>query len=253
MERKINQVKSLYKAMKVLECFTVEQPELSITEISCKLGLYKSNVYNILSTFEQLGYVSQNPENSKYRLGIKILNRSFVFNSHMSIQRIALPHMQRIADSSRENVYLAVPNGTEVVYLESCCPYGIAPSRNLQGERAPMYCTAIGKAMLAYSPQKVIDEVYKDKVRKFTEQTITKKSKLEEELKLIQSRGYAIDDMEHEYGIRCVGMAIKNSSGEAYAGLSVSGPSPRIDDKKTELLAGLLQENIRTIEEDYKF
>ncbi len=249
--KKYAKVKSLYKAMLVLEAFSIEKPEMSVTELSNQLGLYKSNIYNILATFEEMGYITQDPQTCKYRLGYKILNLSYIFNAHMSLQRIILPYMQKIADETHENVYLAVPVEHEVVYLESCSPYGVVPKRSLQGERAPMYCTAIGKAILAFSGAAMRKKVQENGFIRFTENTLTDKDTLDLELKSIQQNGYAIDNMEHEYGIKCVAMPIRKKNGDVYAALSISGPSLRMDDETLVRYMKLLQQQIVQIERDY--
>jgi len=115
MENEVK-VKSLYKAIKILECFSEKKPELGITEISQQVGLYKSNVHNIISTFEALGYVESNPDNGKYRLGTKILELAHVISSNISFRRIVLPYMHEIANQTNETVYLGIPN-EETFYI----------------------------------------------------------------------------------------------------------------------------------------
>ena len=155
--------------------------------------------------------------------------------------------MQRIADLTKETVYLAVPVEDEVVYLDSCSPYGVIPARDLQGGRAPMYCTAIGKAMLAYLPEKIIQTYEKRKLEKFTENTITSFAALKKELGSIRLQGYAVDNMEHEYGIKCIGMPIRKADGQVYAAISISGPSLRMSDEKLAQFAAILRQNISSL------
>lgn len=254
MNKKDNtKVKSLKKAMNVLEVFSIKNPELTVTQISQKLSLHKSNVHNILSTFNVLGYIDQDPETLKYRLGYKVLYLSYILNAHMSIQRIALPYMQKIADSTNENVYLAIPSEDEIIYLESCSPYGIVPLRSLQGERAPMYCTGIGKAMLAFSSHTLKQKVLLKEKRKYTENTIVDKTKLSNELDNIYKNGYAIDNMEHEFGIKCVAVPLLNNNNEPFAAVSVSGPSLRINDNIISKTVLQLNKYKQEIENIYKY
>ncbi len=90
-------VKSLIKAIRVLECFSVENPELGISEISRMLHLQKSSVYNILTTFECCGYVKQNSQSGKYRLGLKVLHLGYIVSHHMGLRDIFQPYMAEIA------------------------------------------------------------------------------------------------------------------------------------------------------------
>lgn len=241
-------IKSLYKALKILECFTVQKPELGVTEISEMLGLYKSNVHNIISTFEKAGFIEKNLENGKYRLGLKILELAHVISTNMSFRSIILPYMQQIANQANEIVYLAIPHEGQVLYLDAAFPQNSLPTRSMLGETAPMYCTGIGKAMLAYLPLETIEIIISGGLQKFTENTVISKDELLAELGRIKERGYAIDNMEHEYGIKCVGMPIRDQRGRVLAGLSISGPSLRFDDEKIEYFAQLLRENITLIQ-----
>lgn len=242
-------VKSLYKALKVLECFTVSKPELGITEISEQLGLYKSNVHNIADTFVKAGYLEKNTENDKYRLGFKILELSHIISANISLRHIVLPHMRELADITNETIYLAVPREGEVIYLDSCSPKHQLSTRAMLGIKAPLYCTGIGKAMLAFLPEEVLTVVVSSGLARHTDKTITDLQQLKEELSDIRTRGYAIDNMEHEFGIKCVGMPIRNKNRQVTAGISISGPSLRFDARKIKEFGVLLQKTVHDIED----
>jgi DNA-binding IclR family transcriptional regulator len=241
-------VKSLYKALRIMDCFTVQSPELGITEISEHLGLYKSNVHNIVDTFVKAGYLEQNPENEKYRLGIKILELGNVISSNMNIRRTMLPYMQELADYTNETVYLGMPSDSEVIYLDSSSPKNQLSTRSMLGVKAPLYCTGIGKAMLAFMPAETAGAVCAKGLKKYTDQTIAEPEALLAELAAIRSRGYSIDNMEHEYGIKCIGMPILNQKKQVVAGISVSGPSLRFDDDKIRDYATKLVGIVQSVE-----
>ena len=142
-------VKSLQKAMEVLECFIQKQP-LGVTEISEKLGLYKSNVHNILMTFTALGYLTQDDETGKFHLGVSVMTLSRAFREGLDITRVAVPFMREIANEAGELVYLTIPREDSVVYLEGVSPDNQRMvSKSVAGEFCKMYCTSVGKAMLA--------------------------------------------------------------------------------------------------------
>lgn len=242
-------VKSLYRALQVLECFSPDQPELGITEISHQLGYVKSNVSNIVATFVKAGYLEQNRENGKFRLGFKILHLGSIISGNIGFRTLILPYMQRVADAANEIVYLAVPRDEEVVYLDSCGPKNIQLTRSMLGIKAQMHCTGIGKAMLASLPEATVQKVLARPLKRYTENTITDSDALVSELIAIRQRGYSIDQMEHEFGIKCVGMPIRNRKKEVVAGLSISGPSLRFSDDKIEYFASLLFEAVKEIED----
>ena len=133
-------VKSLAKALNVLNCF-IREPELGVTEISERLGLYKSNVCDILTTFQSLGYVDQSERTGKYHLGYRILELSHAFTTSMGFRKTIYPHMKQLADKVGETVYLGVPDGLDVLYLDAAYPGHEYMTRAMLGDRAPMYCT----------------------------------------------------------------------------------------------------------------
>lgn len=222
-------VKSLVKATHVLECFSVDKPELGISEIARMLHIQKTTVFNILATFESCGYVTQNPKTGKYHLGLKVLHLGYIVNCHMGLRDIFLPYLKRIADITQELCYFGILDQQEVLYIEVAYPSNNQHTRNILGERAPLYCTGLGKAMLAYIPDDERERVLSQELKKYTEHTIREPAKLREHLREIQARGYAVDDMEHEYGIRCVAVPVFGANGRVLAATSISGPSMRFD------------------------
>lgn len=221
-------VSSLVKAMRVLECFSMKDPELGVTEIAKQLELQKSTVHNILSTFETMGYLTQNSVTGKYALGVRLLQFSYIINNHMGYQKFFLPYMEKIADTVHETVFLAIPHDSEVLYLESRQPQDSMGDRKILGEHAPMYCTGLGKALMAFMPQEEQLKHIPDTFVKFTENTLDSKEALLEDLRRIRERGYSIDNMEHEYGVVCIALPVFGHDGAPVAAISISGPSLRL-------------------------
>ena len=241
-------VKSLYKAIQVLFFFTRENEELGVTELADKSGMLKSSVYNILSTFEVCGIVERNKKTNKYRLGVRVLELSNQFYQNNDIKLVMKPFMQQIADLEEECVYLAVLSDLDVVYIDAAFPASSTGGRNMTGVTAPTYCTGIGKAMLAYERAEVIDRVVEVGFQSFTHNTITTGEKLKEELEQIRQRGYSIDNMEHEHGIKCVAVPIVNKEGQVVGGYSISGPSPRFNADRIKKLAVMLQNTAKLVQ-----
>ena len=109
-------VSSLAKALRVLECFTVSEPELGVTEISKKLGIGKSNAHNIISTYCQMGYLQQLP-NRKYTLGYKLLEHAFIINQHLGYPHAVYDLLLEAAERTGQVVYFGIPYETDVLYL----------------------------------------------------------------------------------------------------------------------------------------
>ena len=242
-------VKSLQKALEILNYFT-EKPILGVTEISEHFGLYKSTVHNILSTLKAMEYLEQDEASGKYCLGMQIFNLSKALGDTYSITKIAMPYMQEIANQTGERVYLAVPYREEVLYLEAMYPAdSVELMRSILGERARMYCTGLGKAMLAnMGEQEIQNYLEHQELEAFTENSITNKEQLYQDLVRTRQRGYAIDDMGHEFGIKCIAMPVFSRNGSLYAAISISGLATHFTEKNISEWAIILKKYVRKIE-----
>lgn len=248
---KDNTVKSLKRAIAVLDCFSQKEPELSVTEIARKLDMQKSTIFNILSTFQESGILIKNPSNSKYRLGYKLLHLSYIINSGISIREDFLPFLKEIANTTGEVCYFGLLDGLEVLYIDAVYPLTQLQARNILGERAPLYCTGLGKAMLANLSEDQINAVLTGPMPPFTKCTITDPDVLRNELEEIRQNGFAVDNMEHEFGIRCVAVPVFGLSGNVLGAVSVSGPSPRFDPPTIVRTASIITEKLKSLQRLY--
>ena len=154
-EEKGIKVKSLGKALNLLSCFTTKHSAWGISELSEYLGIAKSNVHNIVSTFCDMGYLSRTPD-GRYTLGLKMLEFAFVINQNLGYPNAVYDIMVETAGQTDEIVYFGLPYGKSVLYLYVAHPLhriGVLPYRDILGETAPMYCTSLGKAMLSAMPE----------------------------------------------------------------------------------------------------
>jgi DNA-binding IclR family transcriptional regulator len=235
-------VKSLSKALKLLKFFTAEHPERGITELSELSGLVKSNVHNMVKTFEWAGFLEKNPVSNKYRLGMRVLQLSNTLYASHDLRRLVYPYLVKLCNYSRETIYLATQSENEVLYIDSLFPVGVTPGCSAIGLKAPLYCTGIGKAILANLPENEVDQIVACEKIKFTPYTIVDPQLLGEELAQIRAQGYAVDNMEHEYGISCIAAPLKNMGGKTVAAISISGPSLRFSNAKIQEYSQLLLE-----------
>lgn len=229
-ENRDAKVRSLYKALKLLDYFDAEHPQRGVSEIAELSGMHKSSVHNIFSTFELCDFVKKNEQTGKYSLHTKILELSHAYYYSNDFIKTLKSNMQKLCDEIGETMYIGSLSDINVVYIDSCCPPNAMPE-NIVGYKAPLYCTGLGKAMLAYRSETEIDAVIKAGLKPFTQTTITDGEALKKDLAEVVKRGYAIDDMEHEYGIRCVAFPIKSKSGECRMAVSIKAPSLRMTDE----------------------
>lgn len=235
-------LKSLHKAVRVLECFSLGEPRLPLTEIARRAGLPLSTAHRILATFREAGIVEQEADRDLYRLGLKLFELGSVVLANMELHREAVPFIEELVRETGETVHLGVFDGSQVVSIEKMdSPHGLASNVTI-GKGAPAYCTGVGKALLAFQPEALVDRICHQGLTRYTSQTITDPARLRKGLAQIRTSGYAVDDMEHHHGVRCVAAPIRNHSGVVIASLSVSGPATRIPKERIPALANRVRE-----------
>lgn len=235
-------LKSLRKAIRILECFSLQEPRLSLSEIARRAELPLSTAHRILATLREAGLVDQEGERDLYRLGLKLLELGSVVLANMELHREALPFIEELSRESGETVHLGVFDGSQVVSIEKMdSPHGLASQVTI-GKGAPAYCTAVGKALLAFQPEDVLEHVCRLGLTRYTPQTITDPKRLRQEMARVRTLGYAVDDREHQPDVRCVAAPIRNYTGRVIASMSVSGPATRIPKERIPTLAARVRE-----------
>ncbi len=231
-------VNSLVRAIRILEAFGHNE-KMGITEISKKLDLPKSTTHDIVNTLTHEGFLEKDENNNRYRLGLKLFELGNRARANLEIRKIATPYLKELNEYFDETVHLTILDNYEVLYVECFESTKRLRTYSVIGVRAPLHCTAVGKAIMAFQPEKEIIKVIEEKgLQRFTPNTIIKKESLMKELYKIREIGYAVDNMEHEEGVRCVGAPIWNHSGIVFASISLSGPSQRLGLEKISAVAG---------------
>ncbi|UCG94598.1 MAG: IclR family transcriptional regulator [Candidatus Aerophobus sp.] len=234
-------MKSVKKAIEVLEVLAKTENGIGITQLSRELNLPKSTIHQILSTLKSVRFAEQNPEDKKYHLGLRIFELGNIVQSQLQLRKIAYSYLYNLSRKINETTYLVVLEGSRIVYIDCVESTARLRAHPLFGDRVPLHCTGVGKAIMAFLPEEKVNEIiHEDGLERFTENTITDSQVLKRELKEIRKRGYAIDNMEHEQGIRCVGAPIRNHRKEVFAAISVSGPSQRFDPPRIPAMAKLV-------------
>ena len=216
------------KALELLNVFSFKQRRLSLSDLAARTGIPRATAFRLLSTLEQSGFVAK--AGAEYQLGIKCLVLGNVVAADLDVREKAHPHLVALRDATRETTHVAVLHQWQVVYLErvpSPQPVGFMQSR--AGAILPAYCTALGKTLLAYQPEAdVAAWASSQTLAALTPHTKTSPKLLIEELRLIRERGYALDEQEHEVGVRCVAAPLRDHRGDVVAAISVAGPEYRM-------------------------
>lgn len=231
-------VQSVDRTLTILEVLSDYSDGIGITEISDLVNLHKSTVYRLLSTLIYKGYVVQDEESSKYKITFKLFELGSKKVDKLDLLKSSKPYTKMLMESINEVVHLIIREESDIIYIDKVEANNTISMKSRIGKRAPMYCTATGKAMLAFLPEDEILKVWhSSKIVKLTENTITDFITFKKELQTIKRNGYAIDDEENEIGVKCVGAPIFNMSGDVVAAISLTGPMHRITDDKIDFIS----------------
>ncbi len=234
-------IKAVIKTMMILECLSYER-SLGITELTDRVSAHleripmdKSTVYRFLISLMNLGFVYQDQQTEKYGLTLKLFEIGMSVLERLELWREAEAIVKEIARVTGETVHLATLDEDNLVYLgkfESIRTLRVSMMSRV-GRSAPAYCTGVGKILLAHLPRERLDYILqKEKPVQYTDRTIVRKSDLDRELSSIREKGYAIDNEEHEIGVRCVAAPVRNNVSAVCGAVSVSVPTVRLPDKK---------------------
>lgn len=238
---------TLKRAFSIIELLATS-PNLGLTEISTKLEYSKSTVHNIVTTLTTQGVLEKNFDTSRYHLGRKLIELGYIAQGEVAVRKIAYPYLRRLNEELDETIHLTVLDNRQVLYIDCIESKKRLRTYSVIGVRAQLHCTSVGKAIMAFLPPAEIDAIIElCGLKKYTSNTITDKQTLLKELKWIVEAGYAIDNMEHENGLRCVGAPIFDNHNEVFASLSISGPETRITMEKVEEIAPILVEAAQDI------
>jgi IclR family acetate operon transcriptional repressor len=230
-------VQSVERTLDILESLVEFGSEVGLVEISQAVALPLATVHRLLGTLIARGYVKQNQHNRKYSLGFRALQMGHDMRQRFSLRLEARPFLQRLVQRVGESANLAVLDDGEVVYIDQAQSSRILRMFTQVGNRLPAYSTGSGKAMLAFLPTDVVSGI----LRRFgmpprTRATITHPDRLLDELSRVRELGYAMDDEEHEEGVRCLAVPVRDASGQVVASLSVSGPVTRLNDAQIHVI-----------------
>ncbi len=222
------QLHSLDRAVSVLEVLGQSDTPLSLSEICQRMSLHKSTAHRSLMVLERSALIERTQEN-RFRLGLKLYELGNRAVEQIDLRARVQPFFRRLSTQVGETVHLSVLQKTSVVYLDKAEPNRRVCMSSKIGTSNPVYCTSMGKAMLAFQPEEVIEQIIaKIRFVRHTTKTLTSREALLKALERVRRRGYAIDDEEIEVGVRCVGAPIFDENRRPIAAVSVSGPASRI-------------------------
>lgn len=227
---------TVQKAVGILDILATKADYgINLTELSVLIDMPKSSTHRYLATLQELG-LAERKDGERFCLGTKVIELAGSFLVHSDLRLESQSILTDLSDFTGETIHLAVPSGTEVVYIAKVEGKHALGMFSHIGARLPMYCTALGKAILAFSDEKLLVEVLSEHLMPRTDHSIVSAEQFTEELAVTRSRFYAVDDEENEIGIRCVGSPIFDFTATPIAAISISAPKQRMDRDRCEEL-----------------
>lgn len=249
VSKQVESVSSVLKVFGILQALG-EQKEIGITEIAQRLMMSKSTVYRFLQTMKSAGYVSQEGDSEKYALTLKLFELGSKALEHVELIALADRQMRKISEKTGEALHLGALDEDSIIYIHK-----IDSSYNLRmhsriGRRNPLYSTGIGKVLLAYRDEQFVRDTLQDvEFIAHTENTLSNVDQLLTELITVREQAVGEDCEEQEEGLRCLAVPVFDRFGTVTAGLSISFPTIRFEEKRRDEYVEMLQSSAAILSE----
>jgi len=238
---------SVGNALRILNCFSIEQPEKRVTDIAQELELGKSTVSRLLATLASEGYVKKDSETQKFSLGLRILSLASTLTSNLEIVREARPVLRQLVQETNESAQIAKLEDDRMIYVDQVkCKQPIRILAHI-GRINPIHCTSSGRLLLAYESEKRQHEVLERELIMCTPYTETEPANILKELKIIKKQGYCIITNEFVEGVVSISAPIRDYRERVIAAISLVGPTNRLTEKKVAFFRSRVQSAAREI------
>ncbi len=233
-----NPVQSAERIFQVMEVLA-DNGEMGLMELSAALDLHKSTVHRLLMSLIYMGYAKQDEATQKYMLSYKVVSMAGKVLDRTDILQVAKPYLERLSDISGEAVHLVQREENNILYIYKIeAKVGTIRMVSHVGMVHPMYCSGVGKAIMATLPEDEVKQIWNESIiEKKTDKTITDYAKMQEILEEVRENGYALDDEENEKGVRCIAACLYGHQREVKYAFSISGPTSRMTKERVKELS----------------
>jgi len=244
--------KTLLKGLLVIEELASSAKPRGVSEMARKLNMSKTSMHRLLQTLASKRYVAQDEDGTGYHLTMRLWEISAQVTSRIDVKRVGGTYLRRLADKTGESAHMTVLEGSEVVYIDKIDSRQPLRAFTPIAGRAPAYCVATGKALLACQTEAFVDQL-EGSLKPFTKFTITSLIKLRRDLKDARRLGYAVNHCEWRDDICSIGAVVYDVSGNPIAGIGVSGPVQRLQSKAIKRIGPLVRETASSISRELGF
>jgi IclR family transcriptional regulator, pca regulon regulatory protein len=236
-----NFMTSLARGLLVIQSFTPQTPQMTISQLSVKTGLSRAAVRRCLYTLTKLGFAGVE-DGSRYALRPRMLTLSNTYSASSSLSTAAQPILERMSAALRESFSVATLDGDDIVYIARSSVSRVMSDDLHIGSRLPAYCTSMGRVLLAFlSAEQLEQYLARVVLTPHTTRTVTNVEKLRLALRNVRRHGYALVDQEYEVGLRSLAVPVYSPTGRVVATVNLSGSAPRMPvyDMQTRFLPHL--------------
>ncbi|MFC2105596.1 IclR family transcriptional regulator [Candidatus Bipolaricaulota bacterium] len=222
-------VRVVDKAFSALLVLSKADRDMDLAGLAKQTGLPKSTLVRLLHTMKLSNIVQQDPRTRRYRLGWGLIHLGKAAEHQVDLERIVRPYLEQLANETNETASFATLEGTRAVYLAQVVTDRIIRGVPPIGAELPLHSTAVGKVLLTSFSEEQIEKLAAEHgLTRTTERTIDNTEQLRREIEVVSEQGYALDNEEAERGGRCIAAPIHDDAGNVIAGLSITGPTSRI-------------------------
>jgi IclR family pca regulon transcriptional regulator len=236
-----NFMTSLARGLIVIQAFTQQSPQMTISQLSVKTGLSRAAVRRCLYTLTKLGFAGAE-DGTRYSLRPRMLTLSHTYTASNTLSAAAQPILERMSSALRESFSVATLDGEDIVYIARTSVTRVMSVDLHIGSRLPAYCTSMGRVLLAYLPTDQLENYLANvTLVPHTTRTVNSIDKLRLALRNVRRNGYALCDQEYEVGLRSLAVPVYAPSGRVVATINLSGNAPRMSvlDMQTRFLSHL--------------
>ncbi len=225
--------KSASRTVDIINLLAESDMGLTQTEISTTLDLPKSSTFDLLNTLIEKDYIEYTERSRTYKLGPKLISIGFAALGKADLLTVARPFLEQLSETCAETVFLAVPSVPDIVYLDRVESQGSITTGARVGTKRPMYCTGIGKAILASFSDVELEQVWANsEIKQYTKQTITDLDTMKQEMNESRKRGYSIDNCEGEGEIYCFAVPLRDYTNEVIGAISIASLYSRMNEER---------------------
>lgn len=211
----------LGKVALILQAFTIDDDELTVSELARRSGVPKASVHRLAQELLELGFLERS--GASYRLGMRLFEIGARVPRTRALRESVLPFMHALHAATKQTIHLTVLSGTEIVFVERVNSLGRAPARSKLGGHVPLHCSATGKVFMAFGPRGLLEAVLETGLPRLTPNSTVSAARLREQIARIRTEGFAVECDEVMEGFSSIAVPLYGARGALSAGLSVTG------------------------------